>query len=163
MTDINQILLEVYPKIRMLVGRWTKDTALIEDLVQDVAVKCLENEAKVVKRYQDGNINGWLNLVVRNRFLDEMRKRSKLLTVSIDKLGELESTESDTHYLPNLTTKGIDDIVNKLESLDRIYIETWIECGFNTSKACRESGISREKFKNERVRILALCRELNIF
>jgi len=159
MTDINKLVNDLYPKVEYQIGRWTKDHTILSDLVHDVLLKCLENEEKVLELNSSGKLNSWLFFVSRSVFIDHTR-RDRYVSLEGD---YLPIEESDKHYLPNLKTKGVDDIIIMLDSLDRIYLKTWVDCNFNTSEACRQTGISREKFKNERERILELCKSLKLF
>jgi len=75
MTPFRDLLVEQLPKLRVYARFLARDRALADDLVQETILQALIN----VEQFTPGtNINAWLSTILRNRFLNELRSRSRL-------------------------------------------------------------------------------------
>jgi RNA polymerase sigma-70 factor, ECF subfamily len=79
-------LLEIVPHLLAFARLLARDQALAEDLVQDTIVRALANRAQ----FRPGtNLRGWLIIILRNRFFNEMRRSRRKMEVSVDNLGDM--------------------------------------------------------------------------
>jgi RNA polymerase sigma-70 factor (ECF subfamily) len=78
-------LLENLPHLRAFARMIARDQTLAEDLVQDTVVQALANR----KQFQPGtNLRGWLMVILRNRFFNEMRRSSRRFEIGVDQLSD---------------------------------------------------------------------------
>ncbi len=75
MTSFRALLVEQLPKLRVYARFLARDRALADDLVQETILQAL---IKVGQFTPGTNINAWLSTILRNRFLNELRSRSRL-------------------------------------------------------------------------------------
>jgi RNA polymerase sigma-70 factor (ECF subfamily) len=79
-------LLDNLPHLRAFARMLARDHAFAEDLVQDTMMQALANRSQ----FRLGtNLRGWLTIILRNRFYNEMRRSSHKLEVSVEQLGEI--------------------------------------------------------------------------
>jgi RNA polymerase sigma-70 factor (ECF subfamily) len=63
-----------------------RDATLAEDLVQDTVVQALTNR----NQFRMGtNLKGWLTIILRNRFFNEMRRSSRKSEIYVEHLGDI--------------------------------------------------------------------------
>jgi RNA polymerase sigma-70 factor (ECF subfamily) len=69
------------PKLRAFAHRLARNHALAEDMVQDTVVRALTHR----KQFQPGtNLGGWLAIILRNRYLNQMRRRGHRAEIQMD-------------------------------------------------------------------------------
>lgn len=79
-------LVENLPHLRAFSHLIARNHALAEDLVQDTIVRALANR----HQFKPGtNLKGWLIIILRNRFFNEMRRSSRKSEVSMENHGDL--------------------------------------------------------------------------
>src|SRR5579859_6341563 len=80
-------LLEAIPHLRAFARLLARDKVLAEDLVQDTLVRALANRAQ----FRPGtNLRGWLIIILRNRFFNEMRRSRHKMKLALDNLGGVD-------------------------------------------------------------------------
>ncbi len=83
-------LLETLPHLRAFARMLARDHTLAEDLVQDTVVQALANCAQ----FRPGtNLRGWLIIILRNRFYNELRRSSRKSEVSVEHLSDVASID----------------------------------------------------------------------
>src|ERR1700735_5496296 len=79
-------LLDNLPHLRAFARMLARDHVFAEDLVQDTMVQALANRSQ----FRPGtNLRGWLTIILRNRFYNEMRRSSRKFEVSVEQLSEI--------------------------------------------------------------------------
>jgi len=79
-------LVENLPHLRAFAHLIARNHALAEDLVQDTIVRALANR----HQFKPGtNLKGWLIIILRNRFFNEMRRSSRKSEVGMEHQGDL--------------------------------------------------------------------------
>ncbi len=78
-------LLANLPHLRAFAHMLARNHSLAEDLVQDTVVRALANR----HQFQPGtNLKGWLIIILRNRFFNEMRRSSRKMELVVEQLGD---------------------------------------------------------------------------
>ena len=88
--EFKAALVENLPHLRAFAHLIARNHALAEDLVQDTIVRAL------AKRHQfrpGTNLKGWLIIILRNRFFNEMRRSSRKSEVTIEPQGDLAAID----------------------------------------------------------------------
>lgn len=62
------------PYLYMIAYKYTKESVMADDLVQETVYKALKNMDKFKK---GTNLKAWLSTILRNNFINEYRKKSK--------------------------------------------------------------------------------------
>ena len=159
MTDINYIIGKKLDKIYGLANKIADKNTDPNDLAHDIVLKCYENEDKIVAAYENAYIDRLLYLITHNFMRDIQRKKK----MKLEELSENIIEEAgEGHFLPNLKIKGVKSILKKVKGMDRIYLETWIECKFNTSEAARQIGICNKTFRKNKNEALEKCKKLKL-
>jgi RNA polymerase sigma-70 factor, ECF subfamily len=79
-------LLTNLPHLRAFARMIARDHALAEDLVQDTVMQALAKRSQ----FRPGtNLKGWLIIILRNRFFNEMRRSSRKCEISVEHLGDI--------------------------------------------------------------------------
>jgi RNA polymerase sigma-70 factor (ECF subfamily) len=79
-------LLKNLPHLRAFARMIARDHALAEDLVQDTVMQALAKRSQ----FRPGtNLKGWLIIILRNRFFNEMRRSSRKCEISVEHLGDI--------------------------------------------------------------------------
>ena len=94
MSIFGKNLKEMYPDIRRVAMKLTKyNHADADDLVQKTLLKAFEKEYL----YKGGNLTGWVVTIMKNLFIDDMRKLKDKTFVDID--DEVLVSKNDDKYL----------------------------------------------------------------
>jgi RNA polymerase sigma-70 factor (ECF subfamily) len=72
--EMHQGILESLPHLRAFAHLLARDRSLAEDLVQDTIVRALTCRHQFVA---GTNLRGWLTVILRNRYFNELRRRSR--------------------------------------------------------------------------------------
>jgi RNA polymerase sigma-70 factor (ECF subfamily) len=87
-------LKEMYPDIRRVAMKLTKyNYADADDLVQKTLLKAFEKQGL----YKSGNLTGWVVTIMKNLFIDDMRKLKDKIFVDIE--DEVLVSNDDDKYL----------------------------------------------------------------
>ena len=87
-------LKEMYPDIRRVAMKLTKyNDANADDLVQNTLLKAFEKQSL----YKGGNLTGWVVTIMKNLFIDEMRKLKGKTFVDIE--DEILISKDNDSYL----------------------------------------------------------------
>jgi RNA polymerase sigma-70 factor (ECF subfamily) len=97
------------PFLRRAVGRWQRDSADVDDLVQDTLVQALANAAQ----WHGSELRAWLYAIMRNRFL-AMANRSKLSAAALE---EITAAEAEPTAPPAEARMILRDLVAALRRL----------------------------------------------
>ena len=93
MSDLEQFkndLLETLPHLRAFARMLARDHTLAEDLVQDTVVQALANRGQ----FKPGtNLRGWLIIILRNRFYNELRRSSRKSEVGVEHLSDVAAVD----------------------------------------------------------------------
>jgi RNA polymerase sigma-70 factor (ECF subfamily) len=83
-------LVDNLPHLRAFAHLIARNHALAEDLVQDTIVRALANR----HQFKPGtNLKGWLIIILRNRFFNEMRRSSRKSEISMEHQGDLAAVD----------------------------------------------------------------------
>ncbi len=83
-------LLDTLPHLRAFARMLARDHTLAEDLVQDTVVQALANRGQ----FKPGtNLRGWLIIILRNRFYNELRRSSRKSEVGVEHLSDVASVD----------------------------------------------------------------------
>jgi len=94
-------LKEMYPDIRRVAMKLTKyNDADADDLVQKTLLKAFEKE----NLYKGGNLTGWVVTIMKNLFIDDMRKLKDKTFVDID--DEVIINNNDDKHLDVADTRS---------------------------------------------------------
>lgn len=105
MSEINHLIEQHYADFFRLAGFLEIDETRKEDLVHDTILKAI----KYFSQYQKGtNFMGWVNVIMRNTFIDQVRKRRRMQIHGID--------GKEIGYVSNRVYGKLD--LNVLETLD---------------------------------------------
>ncbi|MGL4598537.1 MAG: sigma-70 family RNA polymerase sigma factor [Bacteroidia bacterium] len=151
-----ELIDKILKEVDEIVAKFTDDVDDQNDLRQDVLLKYLENPDKV----EDKNIKAWIYFVCRSLMVDSQR-RTKLThkytqnqtpNVSLNRRYiSTEPTVTDDKIPGNI--KKFEDIMTKLTPTERMWINQYIESGFNVLEFSRRTNISMNKIK-ERIRFI---------
>jgi RNA polymerase sigma-70 factor, ECF subfamily len=83
-------LLENLPHLRAFARMIARDHTLAEDLVQDTVMQAL---AKRDQFHPGTNLKGWLIIILRNRFFNEMRRSSRKSEIHVEHLGDIAAID----------------------------------------------------------------------
>jgi len=79
--EFKNALIDNLAHLRAFAHMLARNHALAEDLVQDTVVQALANRSQ----FRPGtNLRGWLIIILRNRFFNEMRRSSRKAEVTIE-------------------------------------------------------------------------------
>ena len=83
--EFKNALIDNLPHLRAFAHMLARNHALAEDLVQDTVVQALANR----NQFRPGtNLKGWLIIILRNRFFNEMRRSSRKTEVALENQGD---------------------------------------------------------------------------
>jgi RNA polymerase sigma-70 factor, ECF subfamily len=90
MDEFKSALIETLPHLRAIAHLIARHHATAEDLVQDTMVQALANR----HQFKPGtNLKGWLIVILRNRFINQVRKQGWKTEVGIDQLDQARAIE----------------------------------------------------------------------
>jgi len=99
-------LKEIYPDIRRVAMKLVKyNDADADDLVQKALLKAFEKQ----ESFKGGNLTGWVVTIMKNLFIDDMRKLKDKIFVDID--DEVLVSNNDDKYL---------DVADTISALKRL-------------------------------------------
>lgn len=79
--DMHRDILAALPHLRAFAHLLARDHAMAEDLVQDTIVRALTYR----HQFQPGtNLRGWLTIILRNRYFNEIRRRSRKAELHVE-------------------------------------------------------------------------------
>ncbi len=104
---INQILNEYHQDLIAFAINLSKDYHCGQDLVQDAIVKLIEREDKL-QDLEPLQIKAWLFRVVKNKFIDDLRKNKRL--VEMEESNAVVFNEENISFMLD----GLDDKYKKL-------------------------------------------------
>ncbi|HVJ54278.1 MAG TPA: sigma-70 family RNA polymerase sigma factor [Aliidongia sp.] len=84
--EFKRDLVETLPHLRSFAHLLAREHALAEDLVQDTMVRALAHH----DQFRPGtNLKGWLIIILRNRFFNEMRRSSRKSEITVEHQDQL--------------------------------------------------------------------------
>lgn len=114
-------LLAVEPKLRRYSRSLIKDKSDAEDLLQDVLVRAIEKQHLFIP---GGNLMGWTGRMMRNLFIEQIRKTARRFTVETR---PCNSDKPQPEYADPTQQTDINvilrDIVGAVQSLPQIHKE----------------------------------------
>jgi RNA polymerase sigma-70 factor (ECF subfamily) len=101
------------PFLYKIAYKYTKESEVADDLVQETLYKALKNEASFKK---GTNLRAWLSIILRNNFINEYRKKSKYTTTDDigSYMGEKENYKIRNDGMSQLHLEFINDAITKL-------------------------------------------------
>jgi RNA polymerase sigma-70 factor (ECF subfamily) len=88
--EFKAALVRNLPHLRAFAHMIARNHALAEDLVQDTVVRALSNR----HQFKPGtNLKGWLIIILRNRFFNEMRRSRRRVEVSVERQDDLAAVD----------------------------------------------------------------------
>jgi len=146
-------MVEIYPEIKRTALIFDKSNP--DDLAQDIALKCLENEEELKDIVSRGKLKDWLFIVARNlNYTKRKRERSTDLPKELT---------DENHQHPFINAKSLEEMLALLNEKDRMWISTWVELDFSYVEIQRKTGITRQHAKVRIKSILEKWKHLEIF
>lgn len=185
---MNNLLIKILPDIDTIVKGISKGFDDQNDLRQDLVLKIYSNKKKVKQLYKEKKLKGWLYVVARNLNTDRQKNSREILcsqimlydkggyvtsdehsqqTGFIDLLLHNNTPEDDGHYLPYI--KPLPEMLKQLPEIERLWVETYINCNFNYSEIQRrtkipgQKGIARRHAKERIQTIFEKWKQLDIY
>lgn len=156
---MNKLLIEILPIIDKVVEHTTKDYNDRHEIKQTLVLK-LYSKKKVVKRlHKEGNLTRWLYKVASNIKIDLYRQRKSLpvdLNLPILAVEDKPLTDIDK-------VKTLDEMLNELTDVERLWINLYLESGVNFRECHRRSNISRLALTERIKTILEKWKHLDIY
>ncbi len=162
---MNEILLKILPDIDDIVKGFSNLEDERHEVKQDLILRMYDNKKQVKKLYKEGKLKGWLFIVARNIYTDSKNK-PKLIRFNVN-LQDHQTDGLTEHYKPNL--KSLPEMLKQLSEIERLWIETYINCNFNYSEIQRrtkipgQKGVARRHAKDRIQIILKKWRHLDIY
>lgn len=127
-----------------------------------------DNKKKVKKLHKEGKLKGWLFIVARNLFIDSKRNNKFIYNQGAHKnQGKPWRWNPQTYEVPDVhnhpNIKTFPDMLRQLTEIERLWIETYIECDFNYSELQRRTKIDRRHAKLRVELILNKWKHLDIY
>ncbi len=112
--EFKTALVENLPHLRAFAHLIARNHALAEDLVQDTIVRALANR----HQFKPGtNLKGWLIIILRNRFFNEMRRSSRRVEVSVERQDDLATVDGGQEV--SIEIRDFNDVFRKLPPTQR--------------------------------------------
>jgi RNA polymerase sigma-70 factor, ECF subfamily len=133
MTLFQDLLVEQLPKLRVYARFLARDRAFADDLVQETVLQALTNS----EQFTPGtNMKAWLSTILRNRFLNELRSRSRLAAY-------IAMPKPERHTVDQEIRLEMRDLERAFRSLPEAQSEAlWLVCagGFSYQDAAKIVG-----------------------
>ena len=156
---MNEILLEILPDIDKVIQGVTLIKEEQDEVRQELILKIYDNEATVKQLYKSQKIKGWLFMVAKRIFIDGKRKvRDSTISKASIYIDELNHRKE---YLPNIKT--IEKMFEQLTEIEKMWIETYVECGYNYAEVHRRTAIGRQHVKERIQEIFEKWKQLDIY
>ncbi len=139
MSDLDEFksgLIECLPHLRAFARLLARDPVWAEDLVQDTIVQALANRG----RFRPGTkLRGWLIIILRNRFFNEMRRSSRKSEIGGEPLGDLAAIAGDQEA--RLELRDFTRAFRKLPPAQREALVLVGASGFSYEEAAAIAGV----------------------
>lgn len=135
------------------------DETEAEDLVQDMYLKLLENKKYMRNAYKNDKVNnGYIFIMLRNAALDVYKKKSRMFSVELDEILELEGDINEDEDMNNLRLR-VDNFVKNEIYLDLRHISELKMEGMSYRQIADEVGISYMNVYNRFKKVEALIKK----
>jgi RNA polymerase sigma factor (sigma-70 family) len=142
-------------KLYKLCLNYSKETALAEDILQEVFIKLFNN----LHKYRgDGPFSAWVRKVAVNTAIEYIRRNRKLAISSLDE--DLPFVNNNPSALDNLYAK---DLINSTHSLSKGYKQVfnlYVVEGFSHKEIAQKFDITESTSKSQFCRAKNILREL---
>ncbi len=104
---------EQIPFLYKIAYKYTKESEVADDLVQETVYKALKNESS----FQKGtNLRAWLSIILRNNYINEYRKKTRYTNTDdvISYVGNKESYKAKNDGENTLAVQYIEEEIEKL-------------------------------------------------
>ncbi|MGB8842830.1 MAG: sigma-70 family RNA polymerase sigma factor [Aliidongia sp.] len=128
-------LLANLPHLRAFARMIARDHALAEDLVQDTVMQAL---AKRSQFHPGTNLKGWLIIILRNRFFNEMRRSSRKCEISVEHLGDIAEINGGQEI--NIEIRDFNRAFRRLPAAQREALTLVGASGFSYEEAAEIAG-----------------------
>jgi len=114
------------PFLYKIAYKYTKQSEVADDLVQETVYKALKNESSFKK---GTNLRAWLSIILRNNFINEYRKKSRYSNTDniISYIGDNEKYKEknggDSLMQVEFINNAITDLPNNLKEPFLLYFE----------------------------------------
>jgi RNA polymerase sigma-70 factor (ECF subfamily) len=139
--SLRRLLVEQLPILRAVAGRFYRDPAEVEDLVQDAFEKALKSIATVDP---EQNPRGWMVTILHNLHIDRCRKRARRLPhVPCDDLPLPAPEPAEVHAWSEITGDDLRRAAARLpEDLRAVYVMFALE-GHSYTEVAAALGIPK--------------------
>jgi RNA polymerase sigma-70 factor (ECF subfamily) len=128
-------LLDNLPHLRAFARMLARDQVFAEDLVQDTMMQALAKRSQ----FRPGtNLRGWLTIILRNRFYNEMRRSSRKSEISVEQLGEIVAVNGNQEV--NLEIRDFYRVFGTLPAAQREALALVGASGFSYEEAASIAG-----------------------
>ena len=119
-------LIELRPLLYRFTRKFTSDSDESWDLVQDTILKALQNKNKF---RNEVNLKGWLYIIMRNTYINQYRKASRMKVLKGDRVDSIYLNVKDGHTFNNpdgeaqikLVWAKVDSIKDELSKPFKMY------------------------------------------
>jgi len=174
----------ILPDIKEVAKVVTNNIDEQNELIQEVVLKCYDNETKV-KALPKDKVKGWVFIVARNLYTDKKRRKSsclqpKLASKNVNNFIHIETGDDNFSNVtdfqdalfyfeaeetpdPTEKIKTFEGMMNELTFVERIWIRDYIDSGMNVLEMHRKNNISRKKIDDRIKEILERWKHLDIY
>jgi len=107
------IIQDQIPFLYKIAYKYTNETEVADDLVQETLFKALKNEASFKK---GTNLRAWLSIILRNNFINEYRKKSRYTNTEdvTTYVGDNEKYKAKNAGISSMHLEYINDAITQL-------------------------------------------------
>lgn len=153
---MNKLILEILPYIEQVANHTSQDRDRRHEIHQLLILKCYKKKDKVTQLHKDRELLNWLYVVARN-INRNLYNQDVYVPLEID-LRQEEATPS-----PIDNVKTLDKMLEQLDDVERLWMNTYIECNLNKLEMHRRTGIGRPKIDERLKAIFKRWKQLDIF
>ncbi len=107
------VIQDQIPFLYKIAYKYTNETEIADDLVQETLFKALKNEASFKK---GTNLRAWLSIILRNNFINEYRKKSRYTNTDdvTTYIKDNENYKAKNAGISSMHLEYINDAITKL-------------------------------------------------
>lgn len=113
--SLQQSITDIGYSLYSVAYKFSKDTEVAHDIVQDTILKALTN----MDKYREGtNLKGWIYTIMRNIFINEYRRKKRIQYVDSAKSFDSYSPERFLSYNEGVSNIGCNELNIHFEKVD---------------------------------------------
>lgn len=138
--EFREALLNCVDKVMFYARSLARSSADAEDLAQDALIKAMSNW----QAYEQGtNLQAWLNRIVKNTFLDKMKRHEETRTETVGEDTSRLDQETKSAAEEEIQAEEVHDFMfSQMSDGERSVVLLWAE-GYSYEEIAHDLGISR--------------------